>query len=70
MTDTYLVRETSIRDKALWTKGLDHGRELEQQRIIELIRMHICFDYKFGDCEHQACSNYGRLARQIKEAEL
>jgi hypothetical protein len=66
MTDTYQVRETSVRDKALWSNGVDHGKDLEQSRIIKLIRLNICFEFNTGDCEHQACYNNASIIRQIR----
>lgn len=42
--------------KLSYKEGLQDGRKLEANAIVELINRHICFDHiHTGTCDHQGC---------------
>jgi hypothetical protein len=44
-----------LEKKVYWTKGVDHGIELEQARIVALLQRNICFDTTQLLCDHAVC---------------
>jgi hypothetical protein len=48
-----------------FNSGVESGRSLEQERIINLAEQRICFDHA-NDCEHGACYALCELVELIK----
>jgi hypothetical protein len=51
MTINELIATSSVH---AFNSGVESGRALEREHIIDLAKKRICFDHK-NDCEHGAC---------------
>jgi hypothetical protein len=69
MNDTYRVEESTISDKLYWTKGVDQGKELERDRIINLLQADICFDFTV-DCCDGWCAAYDGAIKLINNSKI
>jgi hypothetical protein len=57
-----------IKDKT-FSSGIEQGVKQEQERIVEIIKDYICFDYKVikVNCGHTACRRNANIIKAIKK---
>ena len=62
MTINELIATSSVH---AFNSGVESGRALERDRILDLAKKRICFDHA-KDCEHGACYALCELVELIK----